>query len=501
MLPGDAPAGLREAGALLALLGWLLLCLRAWRQQHRLPYMAHPAGAAACQVAYASQHGRARALAEHSARQLQAAGLAAQAVPLEQLPWPPACGQRLLLVVSTYGDGEPPEHARRFLTRLQQPADLQHLQYALLGLGNRQYPAFCAFARHLDQQLRQQGAQALFKRLEADRLDPSVLHQWQRQLAQLSGGHAMIDWSAAEDYQQGQLLERHWLNPGSLGEPLYHLKIDARQLPDWQAGDIAEIAPRQNPTAVLHLLERLALDGRQVMADGQTLAWHLARRAWPADLDSLYGLSPAALLAGLPHLSHRSYSIASLPVEGSLDLLVRLVRHAEGGYGLGSGWLCCHSVPGSLIELRIRPNPAFRMPRCSGPLLLIGNGSGLAGLRSHLFERAQWEQGGHWLLFGERQAAHDSLLDSELQAWRASGHLARLDRVFSRDGQPHRHVQDLLREAADDLRVWISSGGSVLVCGSLQGMGQAVDAVLRDVLGGACVDQLSDEGRYRRDLY
>lgn len=492
---------LREALAVLAILLWLLLCMRAGQQIRRQRPSVPEVDEVHCWVAYASQSGAARTLAERSAQQLRDAGQDVSVVPLEALPWPLPPEQTLLLVVSTYGDGEAPDHARRFLQSLHtHPHDLHHLRYALLGLGDRQYPAFCACARDLEQHLRQQGAQALFETLEADCLDPAVLHQWQRQLAQLSGEHAFTEWQPPQ-YQPGTLLERHCLNPGSLGAPLYHLKIAVTPLPHWQAGDLVEISPCHAPAAVAQWLARLSLDGQQVMADGQTLAWHLARRQWPQAPEAERQRSAEALLEHLPRLAHRTYSIASIPADGTLDLLVRLVRHAKGGYGLGSGWLCRHSPLGASIDLRIRPNPAFQLPPDSGRLLLIGNGSGLAGLRSHLRERERLQQGGHWLLFGERQVAHDGLLDNELQGWLASGHLARLDRVFSRDAGPHCYVQDRLRDAAEDLRHWIACGGCVLVCGSLQGMGQSVDAVLRGILGSAAVDQLSSEGRYRRDLY
>ena len=180
---------------------------------------------------------------------------------------------------------------------------------------------------------------------------------------------------------------------------------------------------------------------------------------------------------------------------------MRLQQHADGRLGISSGWLCAHAASAACIDLRIRANPGFRLPPESGPLILIGNGSGLAGLRAHLRERERLGQHGHWLLFGERNAAHDFLLREELQHWQHSGHLARLDLAFSRDQAEPVYVQHLLREAADDLRGWLARGASLLVCGSLQGMGREVDALLHGLLGEAEVERLREAGRYRRDLY
>lgn len=496
-MPWPEPS--RTVWAALAVLAWLGICLQAWRGWRAGRGTA--AGADHLPVAYASQGGQARAIAERSAAQLSSAGLPARAVPLEALDLasPPP---RLLLVASTYGDGEAPDHAARFAQRLEQPGlDLRSLEYALLGLGDRQYPRFCAFARQLDRHLRARGATPLFDRLEADGADPAVLRHWQQQLGQLAGHTEFSDWQGA-DYQSWRLTRRRCLNPGSQGAPLFHLHLTpASGTPDWQAGDIAEIGPRQPAKRVAALLAALRLDGAAPLADGGTLSEALSRRQLPDEPGELHGLSHEQLLERLPRLAHRAYSIASLPVDGGLELLVRQVRHADGRLGLASGWLCRQAAPGATIDLRIRANPAFRLPGDCGPLILIGNGSGLASLRAHLRERQRLGQHGHWLLFGERNAAHDRPFAEELERWRDSGHLARLDLAFSRDGDTPVYVQHRLRDAADELRAWIGRGATLLVCGSLRGMGREVDALLHGLLGAAEVERLREAGRYRRDLY
>ena len=106
-----------------------------------------------------------------------------------------------------------------------------------------------------------------------------------------------------------------------------------------------------------------------------------------------------------------------------------------------------------------------------------------------------------WLLFGERTAAHDFHFGEELQAMLADGTLARLDAVFSRDGGAHRYVQDRLLTEAATLRQWVDEGATILVCGSLQGMAPAVDAVIDQALGRDGKEALIVAGRYRRDVY
>ena len=135
------------------------------------------------------------------------------------------------------------------------------------------------------------------------------------------------------------------------------------------------------------------------------------------------------------------------------------------------------------------------------PLILIGNGSGLAGLRGLLQARVALGRQRNWLLFGERNREHDFFLREELEGHLAHGDLQRLDLAFSRDQQQKVYVQDRLREARVELLRWLEQGAVLAVCGSLQGMAAGVDEALLELLGREGLEQLQDSGRYRRDVY
>ncbi|KPY84122.1 Iron-uptake factor [Pseudomonas syringae pv. spinaceae] len=175
--------------------------------------------------------------------------------------------------------------------------------------------------------------------------------------------------------------------------------------------------------------------------------------------------------------------------------------HPDGSLGLGSGWLTEHAALDSTVSLRVRRNSSFHLPAEPVPLILLGNGTGLAGLRSLLKARIAQGQTRNWLLFGERNRAHDFHCGAELEGWLESGALARLDLAFSRDQAEKIYVQDRLREAAAELRVWLDDGAAIYICGSLLGMAAGVDQVLHEVLGAAVVSELIEQGRYRRDVY
>ena len=248
-------------------------------------------------------------------------------------------------------------------------------------------------------------------------------------------------------------MQRRCLNPGSSGLPTWFVELEPVDAGSarWQAGDIAEVwCPR--------------VDGEGAV---------------------------------------REYSIASIEADGAVQLLVRQTRAADGSLGLGSGWLTQRLEEGAELQMRIRGNAGFHAPPGDDrPLVLIGNGTGLAGLRAHLRQRAHGGRATrNWLLFGERQAAHDFYFRDEIERWQREGLLQHVDLAFSRDHAERVYVQHRLHEQRERLAAWLHDGAAVYVCGSSTGMAPEVEAVLQGVVGPAGLDELVAAGRYRRDVY
>ena len=456
---------LRAFAASFTVLAYAGMCLAIWRRQRGLRTAgARTAAALAGEdsapptlVLFASQTGSAEAIAWQTGRALHAGGTPVRVMALNALDAPTLqSARRALFVASTYGEGDAPDNASLFIETLMEkpgaPPDLANLRYAVLALGDRQYTRFCGFARALDDWLQSAGAVSLAPRIEVDNGDAAALAMW---AARWGGDSAQpvlptSDPSSDAAPARWQLVSRELLNPGSAGGPVYQLGLRPSAGTDagWEAGDLVRLRLVSDP--------------------------------------------------GRP----RDYSVASVPADGELQLLVRQERHPDGRLGAASGLLTSTLTLGDSVDLQLRPHRNFRLETNAGaPLILIGNGTGLAGLRSHLRARAAAGAHANWLLFGERNAANDSLCAAELEAWQRSGVLQRLDRVFSRD-QPERvYVQHRLLQAADELKSWLARGAAVYVCGSLQGMAGGVDAALRQIAGDAAVRELTAAGRYRRDVY
>ncbi len=467
-----------------------------------------PKGGGKILVAFASQTGAAERIAWLSANAL-ATGLAKHRVSVAALGALTAAqiagAGTLLVVTSTYGAGEAPDSARAFVRKqMAAAASFKGLDFAVLALGDRKYDAtFCGFGKSLDRWLVAGKAKRLFDIVCVDGDDDdAAMTKWSEQLNRL-GAETSAGQLMPGPPQDWLLAERRLLNPSSPGGETWHVALTPGNPAhlNWTAGDIAEIWPRNTDAAVAAFLARHGLDG------GKSFRWRgqwtflsdiIAHSRIPQDHE-VEGIALDWLVERLEAFPHREYSIASLPGSGRMELLVRKAVKNDGSLGLGSGWLTHYAQPGGVIKLRLRPNPNFHPP-ADGPQILIGAGTGFAGLRAHLLHRQHKKLGEAWLLFGERSAATDIYYAEDIKAWQADGTLARTDMVFSRDSLPKRHVQHLVAERGTEICAWLERGASLLVCGGLD-MAAGVQEALVAICGQDRLDRMTQAGLYRRDIY
>jgi sulfite reductase (NADPH) flavoprotein alpha-component len=122
-------------------------------------------------IVYGSHTGNGKRLAERLARDAEGAGLAPRLFAADQYPLRELATERLLYVlISTHGDGDPPDSARAFVEFLgsRRAPGLPELAYAVLALGDSSYPKFCATGRVVDERLAALGARRAFDRVECD---------------------------------------------------------------------------------------------------------------------------------------------------------------------------------------------------------------------------------------------------------------------------------------------------------------------------------------------
>ena len=132
-------------------------------------------------VLYGSQTGNARREAEKLADAAKAAGLNVRLLRADAYATRELASERLLyMVISTQGEGDPPDDAIGFVEFLggKRAPKLPELKFAVLGLGDTSYAEFCGIARKIDARLAELGAQRVSDLGQADLDIDTVATPW-----------------------------------------------------------------------------------------------------------------------------------------------------------------------------------------------------------------------------------------------------------------------------------------------------------------------------------
>lgn len=243
-------------------------------------------------IVYGSQTGNARRLAEQLARRSNEAGLPTRLLRADVYPQRELAQERCLaIVISTQGEGEPPDDARglvEFITGKRAPK-LQSLRFSVLGLGDSGYPQFCAIGRQLDARLAELGATRFGPLGEADVDLETVATPWlETALAQARKAlktasptprvmplHAVSNppvHSRDNPFAATVLANQRIVARDSERE-VRHLELSlAGSGLHYQPGDALGVWPRNPPALVAQWLQALQLDGElEVSHQGRTL--------------------------------------------------------------------------------------------------------------------------------------------------------------------------------------------------------------------------------------
>lgn len=230
-------------------------------------------------IVYGSQTGNARRVAEALAADLAEVGLPARLLRADAYPVRELKDERhLYLVVSTQGDGDPPDDARGFCEFLasRRAPRLEQLAYAVLGLGDSSYPKFCAIGHELDARLAELGAKRLLERGDADLDIEGVAVPWRTQavatakdalkpLASVTPLRPSPPAAAAHGRERpfpGELLRNQRLTAGASDRDIRHLEIalEGSGLA-YEPGDALGVWARNPDALVDAVLAAQALDG------------------------------------------------------------------------------------------------------------------------------------------------------------------------------------------------------------------------------------------------
>ena len=514
-------------------------------------------------ILYGSESGNAEALAAATRKEAARLGFAAKVRDMADTT--PADLARLgpvLVIVSTWGEGDPPQRAEAFHAALmaEDAPRLDGVRYAVLALGDSAYARFCETGRQFDARFAALGAKQFAPLVECDLDYKPQAAAWTettlRTLAetQAEPGAAVIhvDFRAVTPEPDARPVAAEVtahinLNSSRSTIETYHLELSLAGTGfTYEPGDSIGFTPRNDPALVEDVLRVTGHAGDATLREALTTQWDITTltrrqladyaaltgnaelRGLAADETSLAGflqdrqlidlltaapkkLATEQLTALLRPLPPRYYSVASsqAAVGEEAHLLIAKVAWASHGRprkGVASTDAAEHHGVGTTLPMTLKPNPHFRLPNDpAAPVIMIGPGTGVAPFRAFLQHReATGATGRNWLFFGARHFTHDFLYQLEFQDWLQSGVLSRVDLAFSRDQREKIYVQHRMWEARQELYAWLHDGAHVYVCGDAKAMAKDVHAMLLAIIadqsGGDATAELRELQRAGRYL-
>ncbi len=267
-------------------------------------------------ILFGSQTGTTESLAKKVAAEGGKRGFVPNVVEMAQYPMENFTGEgRLLILTSTYGDGEPPDNARglwEFLGGERAPR-LEKIEFSVLGLGDSNYPKFCQCAKDFDTRLESLGARRIHPRVDCDVDYEEPFHLWLNGvLSALEGmsqepsalrktdAAAKMEAAAENAYSRknpfpARLVVNRTLTGNGSGKETRHFEISLEGSGlAYEAGDALGVVPSNCPVLVEEILGALRGTGDEPVVVGKTactlheaLLRHVEIQRIPKDLVSL----------------------------------------------------------------------------------------------------------------------------------------------------------------------------------------------------------------------
>ncbi|MCF7762903.1 MAG: sulfite reductase subunit alpha [Verrucomicrobia bacterium] len=291
-------------------------------------------------ILFGSQTGNCETLARRLAKEASKHGFTPTVRDLAQVQLAELGQVRdLLVITSTYGDGEPPDNALGFweaLSREDAPR-FENLSYSVCALGDSNYTQFCRFGVDVDLRLEALGARRVCRRVDCDVDYEEAFSRW---LAEVVGCFNGPGGNAGESVAPAAVVSEtradaepaHGRNQPFPAPLQANLKLngqgsakDVRHFEfglngsglEYEVGDALGVMPRNCPELVEELLGALGFSGEEDVPgrDGNPLA---VRAAWLTDYDITK--PPPALIRAVAERAPESHLRDLLKPESAADL-------------------------------------------------------------------------------------------------------------------------------------------------------------------------------------
>ncbi|WHF28830.1 assimilatory sulfite reductase (NADPH) flavoprotein subunit [Bacillus altitudinis] len=243
-------------------------------------------------VLYGSQTGNSEGLAKKTAQHLEDKGFQVTLSSMSDFkPNNLKKINNLLVIVSTHGEGDPPDNALSFHEYVhgRRAPKLDHLSFSVLSLGDSSYEFFCQTGKEFDERFKELGGTRLFDRVDCDLDYDEPFSEWLQGVASsLSEGEAVsipqesagVNNQAVSEYSRtnpfyAEVLENINLNGRGSNKETRHLELSLEGSGlVYEPGDSLGIYPTNDPALVDELIQTCGWNAEEsvtVHKNGDTL--------------------------------------------------------------------------------------------------------------------------------------------------------------------------------------------------------------------------------------
>lgn len=247
-------------------------------------------------ILFGSQTGTAEALSKQFSKAAKKQGFEPKVVDMGSYePAQLAEEKELVIITSTYGDGEPPDNAQALYEFIHSDSAprLEQLNYSVLALGDTSYPDFCKCGADFDRRLAELGATCVRERVDCDLDYDEAYEGWRDSvlpaLAECSGGTTdAVALPADEEEEEAtyskknpfpaKLVNNYNLNGEGSAKETRHVEISLEGSGlSYEVGDALGVVPVNCPDLVSDILKVAGFDGEEAIDfDGDKIPLRLA---------------------------------------------------------------------------------------------------------------------------------------------------------------------------------------------------------------------------------
>jgi len=426
-------------------------------------------------ILYGTDTGRSKSIAEKLAEKAASLQITASVVNMYDYKTRQLKDEEnLAVIVSTHGEGEPPDMAEdfhKYVTGKRAPK-LASLKYSVLALGDKSYKYFCKTGEDIDAAFTKLGAASITPIIKCDVDYEDEAEKWMNLFLQNLATSTPVKVNSKETITEAKtayskknpfmatVLEKVKITGRGSDKEVYHLELSLEDSGlTYEPGDSIGILPK-NPTSLVQqilqktgidALEKVQLKENEITFE-EALSHHLeitllnrdvlqkyAEKSGNAELkkllnddqqldDFLYGSDLLDLLEDFPYkwtaqdlteilrpLPARLYSISSSQelVGEEVHATVSVVRYNQKNrqrLGACSSFLADNIEVDDQVPVYIEKNPAFKLPANGARIIMVGAGTGIAPYRAFMQHRESQGLQGNSWLFFGDRRFHSDFL-------------------------------------------------------------------------------------------